>query len=999
MTREASDNRTGFPMTRVAPDNRTGFPMTRVAPENRAGFPMTRPEQNTCTDPTRPAITRPTQGFTLQNCAWIALNLLINLVLAHTILQAHKPAPFHHRMSIIQQGAPVTHADLPSDLDDVLALMHKGTSIWSHEQTIKYMETMKKQAATTEPGVADLVVIVAFQKPRQIYHMIPLEALLQTTKNTTAEKKEEGNSSQNMYQMHPAAPVQQLRNLLHHADLGYLGPDNCRLVLEANNDVCRRAVDGTGDADQTPGKPAGATYLSGLIQIALDSLALFNSLNEEEMEALDKILINWRSKCDMVLVLEAENPVGPKLVAILARLGFKPYNSIDSRSKQAANYLDHRLGTLLVCLSQLSMRKKREVYAPSFTYTTSHFRTPVRWTDLWASKFPGSVADTPGGTGYYSAPFLTAEDNGAAVKKPSGRALKGTVKTPQGFLHTTILGTNPASIMRSDAMPAMLIEKNMYSDALSAMSIEENMCTDAVHTMPNEKNYNSHPLTPSIWMPEPHLTWIGCSTGTPFPITDTEIQGLNLTSTSNLETFASTIGDKFKSTLPIILDPDYTRFMVNQTPSQLMPNSCTIFSGFVLSCASAPLRKRDQHILTPTTPWQLVVKGKGADHRSFPLPEGYTADTTLLGHERAIGQALFKAIGEFSLPSLDKKDIKIFPKGDLTCTYMKPQTEGADPTPCGKQIGCEYLKFFVGEKVYSTPHRDLGIHAHFGSGSEGLDCVHFICLACLPKWHKSVVERLGEMTSPATGSSIKIECFHENCAYHVGSLMSLEETMRIHHCNFESLAVCTKSPQRLAQSTNTPVDGVSVVAPAIIDPRHLVGWATKFSNTNFSDSVLKIFSTPDLINSETDEWGEEVDINDAAICTSEIIFNSPDGNLGTAFAAVFTPDAISEPERGCLRYIETALDIDVNDFPVNSQIIVDPINSTEHPIRAMQRANSEVKRALEWPAAAGAKRSKQESSLTSASTVAYSPAPSETKPAEGGAAKSPSKGAAGGSPT
>ena len=100
-----------------------------------------------------------------------------------------------------------------------------------------------------------------------------------------------------------------------------------------------------------------------------------------------------------------------------------------------------------------------------------------------------------------------------------------------------------------------------------------------------------------------------------------------------------------------------------------------------------------------------------------------------------------------------------------------------------------------------------------------------------------------------------------------------------------------------------------------------------------------------------------------------------------------------------MRYIETALDIDVNDFPANSQIIVDPINSTEHPIRAMQRANSEVKRALEWPAAAGAKRSKQESSLTSASTVAYSPAPSETKPAEGGAAKSSSKGAAGGSPT
>ena len=47
---------------------------------------------------------------------------------------------------------------------------------------------------------------------------------------------------------------------------------------------------------------------------------------------------------------------------------------------------------------------------------------------------PVSDLDTPGETGYYSAPFLTVEDKGVAVKKPSARALKGAVKNPQGLL-------------------------------------------------------------------------------------------------------------------------------------------------------------------------------------------------------------------------------------------------------------------------------------------------------------------------------------------------------------------------------------------------------------------------------------------------------------------------------------------------------------------------------------------------------------------------------------
>ena len=79
------------------------------------------------------------------------------------------------------------------------------------------------------------------------------------------------------------------------------------------------------------------------------------------------------------------------------------------------------------------------------------------------------------------------EDEGAAVMKPSGRALKGSVKNPRGFLHATILGTNPAPTMCSDAMPVKPNEENMRSDTLPAMTIEKNMCRDALSVMPNEK--------------------------------------------------------------------------------------------------------------------------------------------------------------------------------------------------------------------------------------------------------------------------------------------------------------------------------------------------------------------------------------------------------------------------------------------------------------------------------------------------------------------------------
>ena len=370
--------------------------------------------------------------------------------------------------------------------------------------------------------------------------------------------------------------------------------------------------------------------------------------------------------------------------------------------------------------------------------------------------------------------------------------------------------------------------------------------------------------------------------------------------------------------------------------------------------------------------WQASIqKTGGVDHRSFVLPPDYTVDTVLTGKEPAVGEGLFKAFGEYSMPSLDGQLPRIYPVDSLFCSYPQDPGNEAPAIPCGKSVACKFLKILCCGQIFSAPHRMRGMHVQFGNLPHA-DCGHFICIDCLPLWHQAQTLLASQGGTPsATGSGVRITCFHEDCTCHVGSLTNMEERMRVLGCQFASPAKYTKSPEKVAQGT--PVDAVRIVAPEIIDARVLVDWAVKFSGNNNFSSIVAIFSDPDLLNKDTDEWGADVEISDGNTCTSDIIFEHEDAKLGQDFADLFSEGNIFDVQRGCLTYLEECLDIDKNEFPAGSQIIVTVLETTDHPIAQLKRSRSEVKRAISWPSPSvgAAPDAKRQCSIASEATTHY----------------------------
>ena len=216
-------------------------------------------------------------------------------------------------------------------------------------------------------------------------------------------------------------------------------------------------------------------------------------------------------------MLKEDNLVARKLVELLASLRFLPYNVL-GRDKKAANYLDFRLGTVLMNLSHFVTRQKGEVYATHFSFTTEHLRTPVAWTDLWATKFPNATPDSF--TGFYATPFLTVNDNGSAAKKYPSRTLKKA--KGQGFLHVTLHGTILPTVSAISYWP--------------------------IAPPPSQSSYKIFFLR---------------TAGFPKPVSDADIEKLDLSSPLKSEDIA-TLREKFQL---VVLDNEYTRFEVSLLPN------------------------------------------------------------------------------------------------------------------------------------------------------------------------------------------------------------------------------------------------------------------------------------------------------------------------------------------------------------------------------------------------------------------------------------------------
>ena len=65
-------------------------------------------------------------GFTRTNCAWIALNLLLNILMCYLVLQI---SPRPNETSMNPYYGPNTIGDLPRDFDKVLAQAEKGHNL------------------------------------------------------------------------------------------------------------------------------------------------------------------------------------------------------------------------------------------------------------------------------------------------------------------------------------------------------------------------------------------------------------------------------------------------------------------------------------------------------------------------------------------------------------------------------------------------------------------------------------------------------------------------------------------------------------------------------------------------------------------------------------------------------------------------------------------------------------------------------------------------------
>ena len=78
-------------------------------------------------------------GFTRTNCAWIALNLFLNILMCYLVLQINLRL---NETSMNPYYGPNHIGDLPKDYDKILEQVEKGATFWSDTITNQYLGTM-----------------------------------------------------------------------------------------------------------------------------------------------------------------------------------------------------------------------------------------------------------------------------------------------------------------------------------------------------------------------------------------------------------------------------------------------------------------------------------------------------------------------------------------------------------------------------------------------------------------------------------------------------------------------------------------------------------------------------------------------------------------------------------------------------------------------------------------------------------------------------------------
>ena len=345
---------------------------------------------------------------------------------------------------------------------------------------------------------------------------------------------------------------------------------------------------------------------------------------------------------------------------------------------------------------------------------------------------------------------------------------------------------------------------------------------------------------------------------------------------------------------------------------------------------------------TQWAPLQDALKAIGCDHRAFPLPSHWTPSAILTGHEPGIHEAVFKQIGEFSLPLKAGLKMTLFPLEEIKCSYPGPTVGGVPGPPCNKSVACGSFRIIVDNTPCSTPRNDLGIHVNFGPFQEVM-CNHFICNECLPHWHKEVIGELTQSLESPSGSKIQVRCFIPSCDCTVGDPLVLEETMRALGCNFIVNTEYSKSPIKRSSTkvkeekteevkfTDPTSDSVQIVAHASLDPELIISWASDAADFNFGvhASMVSVCGSMQLRDPDTDEWAENIPGDEKIFCTTDVTFSYTEP-LAPTFSAIFTLKAILDPVSGCLKFCGIT-PCEFSGVDPSEIIRVNPLTQTEAP--------------------------------------------------------------------
>jgi len=318
-------------------------------------------------------------GLTRTNCAWIALNLLLNILMCYFVLQT-RPRP--NQTSMNPYYGPSNVWDLPRDYDDVLAQIEAGSAMWSDATTNQYLETMKERPTGAKGG-------------RIHGHVSEMRVL----------KLFGGGTLDISWRDLPVVLV------FGNPQRFFVTPIN-KLIGE---DLAPRV---------------GATWASGVIRIAMETLKVAESATSaEDLAALKDLMQQWYDPKDQKpLIFDGQKLVIASLANVIRRTQFAPYNLTNNGNLKAASYQDHRMGTMMACIAHILSKGLDEPYPPEFAFTTTHFKKPVFYSPIWTTLFPKCQPTNPSGRGAYALPFLIQADMGIAVQNPTPKTF---TKAPQ----------------------------------------------------------------------------------------------------------------------------------------------------------------------------------------------------------------------------------------------------------------------------------------------------------------------------------------------------------------------------------------------------------------------------------------------------------------------------------------------------------------------------------------------------------------------------------------